>query len=84
MTEWPFVEIVWKDITGTAEWCTVHSLPILTTVRHRGWLIAEDEDTVTICASFCEPHTDTEDWTVGDVTTIPRAVIQGKIRRLNV
>ena len=80
--EWEFVEIKWMDITGTAEWVSCHDLPALTSVIHRGWLIAEDEDTITICASYIE--SDSEDWTVGDVTVIPKAVIQGKIRKLNV
>ena len=80
MDEWPFVEIRWMDITGTSEWTSRYDLPTLTRVVHRGWLIAEDEDTVTICASYIEE--DAEDWTVGDVTIIPKSVIKGKIRKL--
>lgn len=81
--EWEFVEIRWLDITGTAEWTSMRDLPELTPIVHRGWLIAEDDDTVTICASFLEDDNE-EEWTVGDVTTIPKGVIQGKIRTLNV
>lgn len=80
--EWQFVEIRWMDITGTAEWTSLLSLPKLTPVVHRGWLVAEDDDTVTICASYCD--TDSEDFIIGDVTTIPKAVIQGRIKKLNV
>ena len=79
MGEWEFVEVVWHDITGTSEWTSTLSLPKLTPIVHRGWLIAEDDSTITICASYCDDGSD-EEWTVGDVTTIPKAVIQGKIR----
>jgi len=85
MDGWPFVEIVWHDITGTSEWTSIAKLPVLTPIVHRGWLIAEDEKTVTICACYCDPDDDDDDdVTVGDVTTIPKSVIQGRIRKLNV
>ena len=80
---WVFVEVHWMDITGTAEWTSTLHLPKLTRVIHRGWLVSEDEETITICGSYIDDE-DEGEWTVGDVTTIPKSVIQGKVKKLNV
>jgi len=81
--KWPFkfVEVVWNDIVSCSEWRSTKKPPLYATVHHRGWLIWDEDDWITVSGSLSE-H-DEEDklvnpediYAMGDSTTIPRGCI---------
>jgi hypothetical protein len=81
--KWPFkfVEVVWRDIVTCARWRSTMKPPAYVTVHHRGWLVQDADDCVTVCGSLTE--CDEEDklvdpddiYSMGDSTTIPRGCI---------
>lgn len=81
--KWPFkfVEVVWLDVVSCAKWRSTLKPPAYTTVHHRGWMVQDADDCVTVAGSLRE--VDDEDkldapddiYEMGDSTTIPRVSI---------
>jgi hypothetical protein len=79
--KWPFkfVEVVWNDIVSCSEWRSTNKPPGYITVHHRGWLIQDADDCLTLAGSLTErDHEDADGddiYDMGDSTTIPRGCI---------
>jgi hypothetical protein len=81
--KWPFkfVEVVWNDIVSCAKWRSTKKPPSYITVHHRGWLVQDVDDCITVCGSLTEIDEEDRDNTtddiydMGDSTTIPRGCI---------
>jgi hypothetical protein len=81
--KWPFkfVEVVWRDIVSCSEWRSTNKPPACVTVHHRGWLIWDEDEWITLAGSLTErdaedKQIDPDDiYDMGDSTTIPRGTI---------
>ncbi len=75
-----FVEVKWDDAHSTAEWTERKSLPPVTKCVSRGWLMRDDAEAITLAATLQISNGDD----VGEIVTIPRGMVVGKIRVLKI
>ena len=78
-----FVEVRWHDTISIATWTTRKD--IVTEAKtpafvSRGWLMIDNERQVTLAATI----SDQNDADIGDVVSIPRGAVLGKIKTLKV
>jgi hypothetical protein len=71
--ELPFVEIHWKDAASDSSWRDRSRKLKLAEVIHRGWIVAEDGESVTLAAGIVLGHSGVTD--CGDCISIPRGCI---------
>lgn len=72
---YPFVEVSWVDAHSVAEWVNTADLPKLGRMVTRGWLVAQDEVSVTLAATL---DCDADDQ-IGDVLVIPLSWVTIKV-----
>lgn len=72
---WRFVEVVWEDTHSDSKWRSAGEDMGTVLVHSRGWLIFDDKKMVRVAGSVINMVGEDGDYTVGDVTAIPRRCI---------
>jgi len=69
---WPFVEVKWRDACRAMGWLSLDKLPHQIVVLTRGWLIAQDNTEIVVCASISGEGEETE---FGEIIAVPKGCV---------
>lgn len=73
-----FVEVKWWDIRSDATWRGLDKLPRPVNCTSRGWVVAEDKETLTLAGTIGHKADDDPDdeELVGEIIVLPRGCIK--------